>query len=275
MTTPKRRFAFHSALLLGCLVYLLWFAGFLRAAELWHWTADAPHHAAVVQITCGSAGGSGCLIARDEAGPGLVLTAAHVVEAGGALTIRWTSGEQAAGRTLTADRNADLAIIQTNSTPPHAVTVPPGDQPPPAGAVVEINGFGGPGNHLRHFTGVVRSDSSGQQLKADAWLLNGDSGGPIIYGGHVIGANSGGYEMVNVGLVDRNGHNWPAHRPALAGCTYPLRRLLAQISQPWANHLAGCGPRRGSIPRGGGSSPQYFPPAPAPQQPIPDLPGST
>lgn len=233
---------------------LLLIAAQACAAELWTWTADAPHHHACVRVRAGSAGGTGALIANDGHGHGYVLTAAHVVEGqASASATWWATGDTSSGRIVGRDEANDVAIFEVRP-PADAPMLPIAADTPPAGSACELLGFGGPTNRLRHFAGAA-SRANGGTLELDTALLNGDSGGPVICGGQLVGVIRGGPNAINAGIIDDHGHSWPVVTPAWTTPPGPILRL-------WQRACPGgyCGPSP-SRPNWSGTSPPTAPPS--------------
>jgi len=196
-------------------------------ADYWNWTPEAKHHAAIVHVQCGQHGGSGVLCKKD----GTIATAYHVIETGGQLTVTWQSGYRSHATINKIGKQNDVAFL--NTTPPeNAVFIPlvPLDQRPAIGDDLEYLGYGGPTNKLRHFSGKVTEVEPGM-IVGDAYLLNGDSGGGVIWKGFLVATISGGRDKQSAAAFeDGNRDRWPLHYPALTG------RVAAKASN------AGCVP---------------------------------
>jgi hypothetical protein len=230
------------ALWLVATLLVLWLlASSCSAADLWQWTQPAEHHQACVIVRADGAGGTGALIYHEN-GRGYVLTAAHVVEhTSSASATWWATGYRSAGRIVARDPGNDLAIFEVEP-PAGAPILPIAAQMPPAGSACELLGFGGPSDRLRHFSGVASRSNDGT-LELTANLLNGDSGGPVVYSGELVGVIRGGPNQANAGIVDDHGHAWPVVHPAWTTPPGPMQRL-------WQRVCPGgyCGPSRPSSP---------------------------
>lgn len=123
---------------------------------------------------------------------GIVLTASHVVPSKDSLaTITFSTGEKTQKNSVIVkfpyekDMNSDLALIKAlipDDVEPLGVT----EMAPPIGSNVDLGGFG---------TGSYRgwtAKFAGRKLGDDgiivlSWGIQGDSGGPIIYNGKIVG----------------------------------------------------------------------------------------
>lgn len=138
-------------------------------------------------------GGTGTLI--DERG--YVITCNHVVEGAERATIVWADGSTSNGPVIHRDTEGDLAIVQ--ATPPDGHSVLPVadvDQWPPESETVDLIGYGG--GQLHQWRGDVRGyaltgrTEKYQTLSIATRSINGDSGGPIVHQGRLVGVLWGG-----------------------------------------------------------------------------------
>jgi len=231
-------------------------------AELWRWTDASPHHAAVVQIRAGNAGGTGCLVWKSEDGQkGVVLTAAHVVEGQQIAKAIWSDGYQSAGHISAEWRTQDVACFEV-IPPANAVAVPVAPDPVPFGTAGEVCGYGGPGNRLRHFA-VTAETADSDRTTWRGVVISGDSGGPIFVEvdgqQHVAGTVIGGPNVSPIAGTD-----WQAVHPVFSSRTGNVRAILTQC------YGGQCvPPSRGSpiqSPPSGGST--LYPPQSRPAAPI-------
>jgi serine protease Do len=169
---------------------------------------------AVVTITIGassaggpfaSAGGTGSGFIYDS--NGLILTNAHVVESGGAITVTLADGRSFAGTVVASDSAADLAVVRVDATGLPAVTLgspaglavgstviaigdPLGEYP----GSVTIGVVSGLDRGITVMDGQTRTahDLAGL-IQTDAAVNEGNSGGPLVtVDGKVIGIVAAG-----------------------------------------------------------------------------------
>jgi len=143
--------------------------------------------------------GSGTLTAIDGNGA-LVLTSAHLFEDKvGPITVEFTDVQVSGARILAIDQKVDIAALWIFA-PKKIQPVPLGEHDPPVGEQVEIWGYGP--KRFRSFVAEV-SLPLPQQDDARRWLLAaqgvqdkqvtipGDSGGPMIHQGALVGVHWG------------------------------------------------------------------------------------
>lgn len=254
----------------------------LAAQGYWSWTPKKKYHAAVCTVQNGRSQGTGALIWRNsDSTLGVVATAAHVLSRGSG-TIVWQSGKRSACEVVAADDEADGSLLLVRGIPSGMPVIPVSRETPPSGAFVEHCGFGGPGDNLRHFWAKWRgpAPSGLRRQLTNCYLLNGDSGGPVIYKGKLVGMNSGGYNQRNVGIGANSGSSWPLHSPAIIAGPSSVRGMVNSLmgrtaesqtcrlfNTQWGSRIFG-GRRSQPPQRSPGRSPQYFPqPQPDPQGP--------
>ncbi len=134
-----------------------------------------------VQVTKGNAGGSGVVIGHRD-GQAVVLTAWHVVEGPGRLTVYFPTRQQrVAGQIIAYDKALDVAAIAiaVDFTP---AVAPLAHGEPAAGESVIVAGFGG-GQWRERVGSVLGVFDHGLKQAADLGVsplsIPGDSGGPI------------------------------------------------------------------------------------------------
>lgn len=210
-------------------------------------SAAGDYRSAVVQVGCfdgrGSDKGGGVLVCRADGG--IVLTVAHIFTSGGQPWVEWHDGTRSNARLVGVDRQRDIAFLQCGPGLPGDADVieiaEPGEYPP-LGASVDFIGFGG-GQRREFTTNTIGYD--GADLQLGFVSISGDSGGPVLHAGKVVGI--------------QYGHNG---RCSLATYCGAIRAVATQCRVP--------------VCRGGVCRPQYQPqvrPAPgapivaAPQQP--------
>lgn len=238
--------------------------------DQWDWTPDAEHHKAINSITIGSAGGTATYFTTDPAKTQYIVTCGHIGRGSG--VIHWWDGSKANIAPLfVVNQNLDMAVFSVDRVPAGTPSIPLSFYAPPVGAVVEVCGYGGPGNSkqssLRHFKSTVLSYESGRS-KMTAPLLSGDSGGPVIYQGKIVGINNGGNYTKSFGLVGSGG-DWKLHYPALTTTAGPIWNMLNWARPPSNGQICGpngCPPSQ-SQPQyqGQGGQPNFRPPQ---QQPV-------
>lgn len=235
-----------------------------QGAEIWQWTEPASHHAAVVRVKTspdargGAYAGTGTVVAVDsgrERTTCLIVTAAHVVETANGGTITWVDGSQTEWRILQRDAQHDVAALLAWAPQQPPEPIPIAQAPPPADAAVEICGFGGPDRRLRHFgASLLTADET--HVVANQYVISGDSGGAMLYRGELVGVVFGGSGQRGA-VRGRDGSTWNLVYPASSRAGfYPIRRLLAQIWQPWMTEHAFPNYGASSCPGGRCPSPQ-------------------
>jgi hypothetical protein len=232
--------------------------GTYASKQYWTWSDKAQHHDAVVRISVGNSGGT-----ATHVGKGYFITAAHVTGhgTGRTVTCTWSNGARKTGKVIATQSSGDLACFYVPNL--NAFSVPISCSEPGSGEYLEYVGFGGPGDNKRHFWGKLLQEGH-NYYHGNALLLNGDSGGAVLYKGQLVATISGGSRLYNLNVAGR-GNSWPGHYPARS-CNYKTLSSFAQRCIPGFS----CPPRvQGSpIQRG-----DYYPPPtpdPAPQriQPI-------
>jgi S1-C subfamily serine protease len=136
---------------------------------------------ATVLVRSGNSFGSGFVISPD----GYVLTAAHVVEAGGALTVKGRDGLERKARLLRSSPTFDVALLQIPvdaANPAACLDVNQAD----VGIGSELYAIGSPASEQLAFS-LSRGIVSGHRnlegtpfLQTDASINPGNSGGPLI-----------------------------------------------------------------------------------------------
>jgi len=146
--------------------------------------------------TPGGAAGSGSLVSAPAVGGGLVVTNQHVVGRQTTATLRWSDGTTARGRVVFTDRAADLALIEL-AAPAHIqpLQIASKAEMPRAGDAVSLAGYG----TARRLTiwparvqGYAKDKTGRDSIIVRTNAESGDSGGPIIFQGRVVGVLWGG-----------------------------------------------------------------------------------
>jgi hypothetical protein len=172
---------------------------------------------AIVKVQVANRGGTGTLIWSDGAS-GLVLTCHHVVRNDRTAIAYFRSGYRATGEVVATGQAYDTAIVKIQ-VPPNAVVIPVAEDFAPQGATV--HGFGYGGQHPRtarlvHFAapvnGYVTFPDGTSEMTMPDYANRGDSGGPLIYNGAVVGVISRGND-----------------RTLIAPHSTPIRNLLRAV----------------------------------------------
>jgi hypothetical protein len=185
-------------------------------AQHWRPSNDGDHHDAVVKIT-GNNGwsGSGTVVdfikdseENSDYYIGLIITASHVVENSDILfKVNFNNGCITDGgkvikkNSYIMDGFNDIAIIRAlipDSVKPMELSA----EKPECGTELELAGFGA--SQFRHwlapYCGTVYNQDG---LVVFSWAIQGDSGGPVIYKGKVIGVICFGTSIKKYGDTSR------------------------------------------------------------------------
>lgn len=158
--------------------------------------------------------GSGVLISNE----GLVLTAAHLVQAADIVRVKFSDGTQATAEVVASEPAADIALLQLTEIPPSAVAAPLGDSDAAAigEQVIVIGTPYGLGHALsvgyisaRHLAPTPGGPVHlGEFFQTDASINRGNSGGPMFnQKGEVIGivsyilSRSGAFEGIGFAVT--------------------------------------------------------------------------
>tara|TARA_R110000751_G_scaffold78889_1_gene159230 strand:- start:31 stop:1287 length:1257 start_codon:yes stop_codon:yes gene_type:complete len=215
----------------------------------WLLTQPKSHHLAVVRVSVAGGAGTGCMIRHDGEGV-FVITNHHVVSVG------WTGNgfasrthptakiEGAAGTVVGsvvfADQAKDIAIIYaSNATSKH--TIPLSSAMPAIGGAIEICGYGGPTNQLRTFAG--KRIASSYPLSVSASVVSGDSGGPMLSNGCLVGVTWGAAgSSGNSGRIE----GWPKTSPATSSVNASTLITTCQgVFRRWDCRPTVCDPATG------------------------------
>jgi hypothetical protein len=143
--------------------------------------------------------------------------------------IKFSSGRQSKGKILKRDADADFMLIsawvdENSQIIPVAKTIPQNND------LCTLIGMGGVFNgsftpptpeHIRIFEGFRVGPQ--KQLFIDAKVISGDSGGPIISNGEIVGIISGGYKWFDYEENNvKKRYTWPT----LSGSTERLINFL-------------------------------------------------
>ena len=159
--------------------------------------------------------GSGVLISED----GLILTAAHVIQAADTIKVRFLNGEIVEADVLASEPSADVALVQVKKVPEdlHVAELADSDEVEVGDKVFVIGAPLGVSHTLtvghlsarRAPNSLAGSMLSTELLQTDAAINPGNSGGPMFnMEGQVIGivshiiSLSGGAEGLGFGAAD-------------------------------------------------------------------------
>lgn len=201
----------------------------------WSWSQPAEWHGAVCRVRSntssggGYSAGSGVLV-RYEGCTG-VLTAAHVIEGTRTASATFPGGQTVSGNCTHCKFGNDVAWIQVTNPPAGITPLPVG---PAQIGQVELCGFGGPVKKLRHYWAQL--DRQGRRIVAVSRVAStyGDSGGPWIQAGKVVGINS------TVGTSDGsrarhvtgpNGNQWVIGDMAHSASDQAILTFLGRVRQ--------------------------------------------
>ena len=166
----------------------------------------AEYHKAVLQVTAPDNSGGSCCVIQTTGGGCFALTNHHVVSKGfidpdrdgvGYFakdtfpTVR--VGGPRTGKPMSvvwADDELDLALLHSPSMTVGA-KVPLAESMPPIGTMLELCGYGGPVYGKLNHTLGKRTQSGGFRCSLEAFCFSGDSGGPILHNGQLVGVNCG------------------------------------------------------------------------------------
>lgn len=183
-------------------LFALWLMIILCSSTVAQDYGDIPK--AVVRVWAGNQGGTGTMVLVDG-GYGYVLTARHVVDPYTTAKCEWDEG-YVEGEVIARGQSYDTAIIRLPWRYPANQTfvVPLAEEPPAPGERVDVFGFGGQSGptsnqRLIHWSSETESAcASGycspteEKLVLAAMCKSGDSGGPVIHRGRVVGIITGG-----------------------------------------------------------------------------------
>ena len=167
-------------------------------AQNWDASDEASYHSSIVKISGDGYSGSGTVIKFIEDSSkyegyyyGWILTASHVINSTQTnFTVFFNNGDVTSNGRVVIKKNDsdsfnDLGIIRA-LIPKDIEPMEISTEDVPAGEKVELCGFGT--GQFRHWNAKYCGegmDSGGHIIFS--WAIQGDSGGPIIYNGKVVG----------------------------------------------------------------------------------------
>ena len=167
-------------------------------AQNWDASDEASYHSSIVKISGDGYSGSGTVIKFIEDSSkyegyyyGWILTASHVINSTQTnFTVFFNNGDVTSNGRVVIKKNDsdsfnDLGIIRA-LIPKDIEPMEISTEDVPAGEKVELCGFGtGQFRHWNAKYGGEGMDNGGHIIFS--WAIQGDSGGPIIYNGKVVG----------------------------------------------------------------------------------------
>ena len=223
---------------------------------------DAEHHNAVGIVHNPPFAGCGVKVAHSGKGI-VVLTNHHVIEGGSQrYEFQAYNGNRVPLRLLTSSQQYDIAILRSAPEITTKFALPICGVDIPTGTDVELVGGGGPGLELRHFY-AKKLEAAYPRLDTDCWTASGDSGGPYIYRGAVVGIHFGSYDSKTM-RDERTG--WHVHHP---GSAFTHGKHFAK----WLETNCKAHDIKCQIIYDFNAPPMYSPCVPVqpqPQQPVPD-----
>ena len=183
---------------LSTLAFCLLFTS-LVSAQNWDASEPASYHSSIVKISGDGYSGSGTVIKFIEDSEkhegyyvGWILTASHVINSSDTLfKVYFNNGEVTQNGTVIVKKNHDLysfndlALIRA-LIPEDIVPMEISTEDVPIGDTVEMCGFGT--GDFRHWNSKYCGKGMGQGGHiVFSWAIQGDSGGPIIHKGKVVG----------------------------------------------------------------------------------------
>ena len=232
---------------------------------IWQVSPDAPHHQAIVQVRTDSGeGGSGVMIATDTETL-VAVTNNHVVTSHRWVKVRAPGNPWGSMEVVYRNPQLDLAVMVRKDGGPWPNAVPIAGANPPHGSQMELCGYGGPSDGLRHVYGK-RLNVGDAVIQIGAGTVSGDSGGGILHKGALVGVNFGSVGTRSLGRINASGGPWTVHYPSSSHVVSSrLIEVLTQICSPYT-----CEPVI-RYPGGGGNN--FVPPAPGyPSNPPPARP---
>jgi len=167
-------------------------------AQTWEPSEEASYHSSIVKISGDGYSGSGTVIKFIEDSEqyegyyyGWILTASHVINSTQTnFTVFFNNGDVTSNARVVIKKNDndsfnDLGIIRA-LIPKDIKPMEISTEGVPAGEKIELCGFGT--GQFRHWSAKYCGEAMGNGGHiVFSWAIQGDSGGPIIYNGKVVG----------------------------------------------------------------------------------------
>lgn len=166
-------------------------------AQSWEPSEEASYHSSIIKIAGDGYSGSGTVIKyvkdsnKDGYYYGLILTASHVIHANDTrFTLFFSNGKTTENATVYRKTSGsssfnDIALIR-GLIPDDIKPMEVSTEKVPIGEKVEMCGYGA--SDFRHWKATYGGKGmSNEGHIVFSWAIQGDSGGPIIYEGKVIG----------------------------------------------------------------------------------------
>ena len=166
-------------------------------AQNWEPSEQANYHSSIIKLKGDGYSGSGTVIKYIEDSRvegyyyGLILTASHVIHANDTrFTLFFSNGRTTEKATVFRRKSGtssfnDIALIR-GLIPDDIKPMETSTEDVPIGKKVEMCGYGA--GDFRHWEAIYGGEGmSNEGHIVFSWAIQGDSGGPIIYKGKVIG----------------------------------------------------------------------------------------
>lgn len=164
-----------------------------QVERLWRISPKANHHNAVVRVEVPNGAGTGCFVANEQ-NHLLCLTNHHVVSLGwvgnGFATKTHAraavefNGSRIYADVIYANPAFDIAILHSDKIKCD-IGLPIASANARIGERIEVAGYGGPTNEIRHFLATVIQTR--EAVSVDASVVSGDSGSPMLTSNGIVG----------------------------------------------------------------------------------------
>ena len=231
--------------LLGILISAPLFAQVGSKTDFWEWTEQRNQHDAVVKVVTDGGIGTGVLVhidlTKEVSGGhyGHVMTAYHVVKNEDSIKIEYRNCKRSSKDCTIVgfDEKHDVALVWV-WVPKKIVPAEIAKEAAKGREELEFVGLGGTtklNGRLRTFRAYASKSSNENFLRSDAFLIPGDSGGPVFNkSGQLVGINSGGWFWLEEKYIKEE--NLKITWPARAGGVGPMRKLFQKIKMDLAKN---------------------------------------